>query len=198
MTVGPGAGGPERRAAHRTQVVEPQWCKDGQEAGRALRHDPRPCCKLVTRKPETDEAPGRGTIDGVSRGPDHPAHELGPVLAELVVAEVGEPRAELAQEAVLTGVQLHAVAACLDGSFSRDTESSDQGLDLPGLHGLGNLAGLHVGHRGGPEQDTLVIGARALPPAWPSAAITRAPSSWQASEMRDQPSAACDASGARS
>ena len=72
------------------------------------------------------------------------------------------PRAELAQEAVLTGVQLHAVAAGLDCCCRRDAEGGDQGLDLLGLHGLGNFAGLHVGHRGGPEQDTLVIGARAL------------------------------------
>jgi len=97
-----------------------------------------------------------------------------------------------------TGVQLDAVAACLDRSFSRDTEGSDQGLDLPGLHGLGNLAGLHVRAPGGPEQDTLVIGARALPPRVAQRGDHEAPSSWQASEMRDQPSAACDASGARS
>ncbi len=162
MTVGPGGGGPERRAAHGTEVVEPQWSKDGQKACGGRRHDPRPFCKLVTRKPETDYSLDRGTIDGVSGGQDRPAHELDAVLAELVVAEVGEPRAELAQEAVLTGVQLHTVAACFDRRLSRDAESGDQGPDLVGLHGFGNFAGLHVGHRGRAEQDTLVIGARAL------------------------------------
>ena len=164
MTVGPGGGGPEPRAAHGAQIIQAQGRQGGQQSCRGLRHDPCPGGALVTRKPEPDQSLGRDANDGIARYLDHACQELAPVGSELVAAEVRELRAELAQEAVLARVELHPVTARLDRGLRRDGKGGDHSLDLLPLHRLGDFSGLHVRHRGGPEQDALVMRARALAP----------------------------------
>ena len=164
MRVGPGGGGPERGAAHGTEVVEPRSVQGGHEGLRAVAGTiPAHAASSSHRQPETDDAVAevRSTASRVTR--DHPAQELGrgPRRArrsrKLVSREQNWRRRLYWPAFSSTPSQPASTAAC-----GRDAESGDQGLDLLGLHGFGDFAGLRVGHRGGPEQDTLVIGARSL------------------------------------
>ncbi len=81
-----------------------------------------------------------------ANGFDHLAGEQQPIGAPLVAAVVGEAAEELADQAVLAGVDLHAVAAGLAGELGPGREAGDHRGDVVGLHPLRHLAAVHLGH----------------------------------------------------
>ena len=103
-----------------------------------------------------------GSPAAAARRGDHPAGEQQAVGAPLVAALVGQPGEELADQAVLAGVDLHAVAAGVDGELARRREAGDDGLDVVVLHPLRDLAAVDLGHPRRRPQLALAVGRRAL------------------------------------
>ncbi len=66
-------------------------------------------------------------------------------------------------QAVLAGVDLHAVAARAARPGGGRAEAVDHGCDVLGLHPLRDLAGVDLGHPRRRPQLTLAVGRRALP-----------------------------------
>ena len=120
------------------------------------------------------------------------------VLAVGVVALVGEPGVELAQDRQRAGVDLHPVEAGPDGRPGRRGEALDQCLDLGGAHGHRHLAADHVGHRGRRPQHRLRVGARPLAAGVAESGQHHGAVGWQASATACQPGPQAEASGARS
>ena len=99
-----------------------------------------------------------------AHGPEHPAEQQEAVGAVVVVAVVGQPRRELAEQRGGAGVHVHAVEARCRRRPGRCGEPVRQLVDLRLLHDHGHLAVDGVGHpRGGP-QGVLGVGRRALAP----------------------------------
>ena len=97
---------------------------------------PGPRRELVARQAQPDHGvAGRGT-----HGAEHVAGEALPIVPPLVVALVGQPAEELADEAVLAGVDLDPVAPRRHGRGRRGGEPVDDGADVTRLHRLGDLA----------------------------------------------------------
>ena len=84
-------------------------------------------------------------------------------MAPLVVALVGEPGQELPHQAVLAGVDLHAVEIGVGGELRGGGESVDDGGDVVGLHPLGDLAGVHLGDTRRRPERRLAVCRRPLP-----------------------------------
>ena len=114
------------------------------------------------RSPSTGSGPNRGA-DGL----DHltgEAESIGPVF---VLAHVGQAREELADQAELTGIDLHAVNAGRSGEPGRLGETTDDDGDVGVLHLLGHLARRRIGEARRSEQGPLAIRTRPLAAAMP-------------------------------
>ena len=141
VKVGTGLLGREDRAADDSDVVDPLGHQRGGDARCHLRRDPRPWRELVAGQTQAHD-PRRA--DGLPDGGDHLAGEARPVGAPLVVTMVGQPRQELADEAVLTGVHLDAVASRIPRDPCCGAEAGDHGGDVVRLHPLRHLARHHL------------------------------------------------------
>ena len=129
--------------AHDDDVVDALGDQRGGDVRGHLRRDPRPRRQLVARQAQPDDA---RRADRRPHGGDHVAGEPQPVGTPLVVAVVGQPRQELADEAVLAGVHLDAVAPGVPRDPCRLAEAGDDGGDVVRLHPLRHLAGDDLGH----------------------------------------------------
>ena len=146
--------------AHDDDVVDAGGDEVGGDRRSHLRRDARPRGDLVAREAQPDDV--LGAHRGSHRG-DHGAGEVQAIGSPLVASLVGQPGQELAHEAVLAGVDLHAVAPGIDGSRGGGDEAVDDGGDVVGLHPLGDLARRHLRHaRRGPQR-RLAVGRRTLP-----------------------------------
>ena len=157
MTVGAGGGNREDATPNHDEVVDPRGQGDG-DLGRRLGNDAGPRRQLVARQPQPDQA---ATHAGPHRV-QHLTSEAQPVGAVVVVAQVGQPRQELAHQAVLAGIDLDPVESAAHGQIGGGTEAPHDGLDLVMLHDLGHLAGVDLGHAAGRPQRTLAVGRRSL------------------------------------
>ena len=158
MEVGAGLLHREDRAPHHHHVVQPDTRQLGGDVGRHLGRDAGPRRQLVARQAHTDD--GVRTRRVANRR-DHPTRERQSV-GPLVTAMVRETRHELANEAVLSGVDLHAVTTrrhCNTGGIG---ETGDDDRDVLGLHPLGHLAAVHLGNARRRPQGKLRIRGRAL------------------------------------
>ena len=128
-------------------------------SGAMLGRDPGPRCELVAREPQPDDRGRRRRPDRL----DHLTGEAEPVAGpSCVVALVRESRQELAHQAVLAGIDLDAVAAGVDGDPRRAGEPIDDGRDVVGLHRLGDLSRVDLGHPRRRPQRALAVRRRTL------------------------------------
>ncbi len=158
VEVGPGLIRGVDRTAHHDHIVEAgvdQRCRDG---GRHLRGDACPGRQLVAAEAQPDDGGARRLAHRL----DDLTGEQEPVAAPDVVALVGEPTEELAHEAVLSGVDLHPVAASRDCQPRGGGEPGDHLPDVVGFHPLGHLASVHLGHPARRPQRGLAVGTAAL------------------------------------
>ena len=185
VDVGPGLLDREDRAPHDDDVVDARATSSAAIAGAMLGRDAGPRRQLVARQPQPDDAVG---ADGGAHGGEDVAGEAQAVGAPLVVALVGQPGEELADQAVLAGVDLDAVAAGVDGGRGGGAEPGDDGGDVVGLHPLRDLAASHLGHaRRRPQRRA---GCRPTSPArrrGRATASTSAPCGRQAAATAAQP-----------
>ena len=159
VEVGPGLlDGVDRTAGHH-QVVESGIDERHGDLRGHLGRDPRPGSEFVARQTQADDP----VAGGATRGLDHLAGQAQTIVAPLVVAMVREPGQELADQAVLAGVDLDAVEVGIDGQLGGRAETVDDGGDVVGLHPLGNLAGVHLGDPRRRPQRRLAVGRRSLP-----------------------------------
>ena len=159
VEVGPGLLDREDRATHDDEVVDTDVDELGGERWRHLRGDAGPRGELVARQPEADDDVGS---DRSPHGADHRSGEQRAVGAPLVAAVVGQAGQELADDAVLAGVDLHAVAAGGDGELGGRGEGVDDRGDVLGLHPLRHLTGGDLGDARRCPQRRLVVGGGAL------------------------------------
>ena len=160
VEVGPRLLGREDRPARHDQVVDAGTRQGAGDVGRHVRRDPGPRRELVARQPQPDDPVGARPV---ARRGDHPTGEQQAVLTPLVVALVGEPAQELADQAVLAGIDLHAVEVGLGRQLGGVPEPVDHRLDVVGLHPLRHLTGVGLRHARGRPQRRLAVRRRSLP-----------------------------------
>jgi hypothetical protein len=139
----PGHRQREDRAAHDDEMIDAgvdEPCRDVRDH---LRGESRPWRQLVAGQPQTEDRVG---ADGATHGFDDPVREQPSIRTPLVVALVGQAGEELADQAVLTCVDLDAVTAGVDRCAGGSCEAGDHGVDVLRLHPLGGLAGGHLRH----------------------------------------------------
>ena len=76
---------------------------------------------------------------------------------------VGQPRHELANETVLTGIDLDAVHSRSTGASRTGHETGDDCVDVIGLHPLRHLAGVHLGDTRRRPEGRLAVCRGSLP-----------------------------------
>src|SRR5262249_6621540 len=133
----------------------------GGDLGRLLGRDAGPWRQLVTAQAEPDD----GHFGGGANRLDYLAGEEEPVRAPVVGALVREPRQELTKQAVLPGVDLHAVPPRIGGHSRGVAKPGDYRGDVLGLHPLRDFAAVALGPPRRRPQRPLTIGGRALPAA---------------------------------
>ena len=158
VAVGPGGVDGEDRAADDHEVVDVGRQLAG-DLGGGLRREARPGRQLVAAEAEADHVVG---TDRLADGGEDLAGEAEPVLAVGVAPQVGETGEELADQAVLAGVDLDAVEAGAYGEAGGVAEAVDHRGDVAVLHHLGDLAGVDLGDAGGRPQLPLGVGGRSL------------------------------------
>ena len=142
VEVGAGLLHRENRAPDDHHVVQPDARQFGRDARRHFGGDAGPWRQLVARQAHTDD--GVRTRRVANRR-DHPTGERQSV-GPLVTAMVRETRHELANEAVLSGVDFHTVATGRDGDASGIGETGDDGGDVLGFHPFGYFATVDLGN----------------------------------------------------
>ena len=159
MEIGPGLLGREDGTANHHHIVDPGLHQCGGDTGCHLGGDTRPRREFIARQTQAHDGRGGSSAHRTDDG----ACERESVGAPLVATMVGEPRQELAHQAVLAGVHLHPVAPGPHRQGSGRTETGHHRSDVVGFHPLRNLAAVHLGYpRRGPQW-ILAVGARALP-----------------------------------
>ncbi len=138
------------------------WTRGAKLAGHLHGHlgrQPGPGGQLVAREPQADHRVG---AHGVAHRAEHLTCEADPV-GVVVGAVVGQPRQVLTDQAVLAGVDLHAVAAGTHRGARRGCEAVDDLADVGALHPLGDLAAVDLRHPRRRPQRCLAVRARPLP-----------------------------------
>jgi hypothetical protein len=157
VEVGSGLLGRVDGTAHDHEVVD-VLAEGSSDAGGHLGCDARPRCELVAGQPQADDCSTRAGAHGLD---DLPGEQQA-LLAPFVAALVGEAGQELADQAVLAGIDLDPVATGLHRQRGGRAETGDDRGDVVGLHPLRHFARVDLRHPRGCPQFALVVGAGAL------------------------------------
>ena len=155
MKVGSGLFDAEDCASNHHEIIEPACRELGSKRRSSIGSDAGPGCKLVARQAQTKHAI---SAQARSHGVDDFARKEQAVGAPFVAALIGETRQELADQAVLPGVDFDAVAIGLGGNLSSGTKPSDYGSDVVGFHPLRHFAAVDLGHPRWSPEFALAVG----------------------------------------